>query len=320
MSETLLAVLLVTSSAKGSNLVYHWPPYPTTHPRLARPLPKHDTTCLHADNPWRAANAAANSTLCDEYEPEEKEYAWHRSNVSRARSMSFSHARSHPSSRRASPSKDLKESLSLEPKNEMTVPDEYDQILGYSAEFLAGILCPHSAMCHQKFELVADELAFVGHPVCAESDGGWRFRAEKPKAASRGRGSKKGKGQSPQVEETSLTPERTPREVPPASAWLQTFHLVLVLDLPDPSSSASGNIAKYFEIIYEQIAFATTAVLYQEQVLHNFVETECDVLGALKDDYIKRGTRSSIAHSLCSDRPQASRSRRSYKTRSRCRR
>ena len=70
---------------------------------------------------------------------------------------------------------------------------------------------------------------------------------------------------------------------------MQTFHLVVVLELPDPSSSASGNIARYFDTIYEQVAFATTAVLYQEQVLHNFVETECEVLGALKDDYIKKG-------------------------------
>lgn len=289
MSETLLAVLLVTSSAKGSSLVYHWPPNPVTRPRLARPLPRHDVTCIHADNPWRAAHASNPSNPCEDYQPDENEYQWRRPNVERSRSLSFSRARSHPASRRASPSKDMKESLVLENKHDLPVPDEYDDLLGYSAEFLAGLLCPHSGMCHQKFELVVDELAFIGHPVCAEEDGAWRFHPEKHKSASRGRGSRKGHGQSPQVEEASLTPDTPAKDLPSSGTWLQTFHFVIALDLPDPSSSASGNIAKYFDTIYEQIAFAMTAVMYQEQVLHNFVESECDSLGALKEDYLKRG-------------------------------
>lgn len=204
--------------------------------------------------------------------------------------MSFSRSKSHPASRRASPTKDLKESLSLESQHDLPLPDEYDELLGYSSEFLAGLLCPHSAMCHQKFELIVDELAFIGHPVCAEKDGVWRFPPEKYKATSRGRGSRKGRdGQSPQVDESTLTPDNSVKDLPSSGTWLQTFHFVIALDLPDPSSSASGNIAKYFDTIYEQIAFAMTAVMYQEQVLYNFVETECDLLGQLKEDYVKKG-------------------------------
>ena len=295
MSESLLAILLVTSSAKGSSLVYRWPPHPATRPRLARPLPRHDSTCVHADNPWRAAHAANPSNPCDDFEPEENDYRWRRPNVERSRSLSFSHAKSHPASRRASPSKDLKESLAHENQHELPIPDEYDDLLGYSSEFLAGLLCPHSAMCHQRFELIVDELAFLGHPVCAEQDGLWRFPKEKSKSTSRGRGSRKSRTQSPQVEESSLTPDAPAKDLPPSSGkWLQTFHFVIALDLPDPSSSASGNIAKYFDTIYEQVAFSMTAVMFQEQVLHNFVETECDALGALKDDFIKKGKRDGL--------------------------
>lgn len=72
---------------------------------------------------------------------------------------------------------------------------------------------------------------------------------------------------------------------------LQTFHFVLVLDLPDPSSSASGNVSKYLDIIYEHIAFTVTAVLYQEQVLSNYVEQESDLLINLKDQCVSRGER-----------------------------
>lgn len=74
-----------------------------------------------------------------------------------------------------------------------------------------------------------------------------------------------------------------------AKPWLHSFHLVFVHDLPDPSSSASGNISKYFDVVYEQIAFTVTAVLFQEQVLSNFVQSECEAIGRLKDDCVARG-------------------------------
>lgn len=309
MSETLVAIILVTSSAKGSSLVYRWPPEPRITPRLARPRPRHDGVCSHADNPWRAANMTddipESALRCSAtYEDgDEDDYTWRRANDSRGRSTSFSRSRSHPNSRRASPSRDH----ALEgPKDSLPHDVRYTQILGYSAEFLAGMLCPHRAMCHQKFELVVDDLAFIGHPVCAEPDGVWRFKPEKVKMPPRGRGSKK--GQTPQMDEKPLTPDRTSPEKsnsknPDQDPWLHTFHLVFVLDLPDPSSSAAGNITKYFDTIYEQAAFTITAVLFQEQVLNNFVEIECDTLGSLKDDYISKGPFHCMwNHSLATDK------------------
>ena len=290
MSESLLAILLVTSSAKGSNLVFRWPPRPSVHPRLARPRPHHDSTCFHADNPWRAANGKDPVSPCAAYEPKDEDYTWRRPHTVRDRSLSFSQSRSHPASRRTSPSKDPKDAYSLDAPQDALAHDHDDDLLGYSAEFLASMLSPQRAMCHQKFELVVDDLAFIGHPVCAEPDGAWRFAPERWKSTSRGRGSRK--GQSPRVDELSLTPEKTPIDkIAPTSAatWLHTFHLVLVLDLPDPTSDTTGSVAKYFEVLYEQIVFATTAVLYQEQVLHNYVETECDLLGALKDECNSKG-------------------------------
>ncbi|KAI0070076.1 hypothetical protein K474DRAFT_915248 [Panus rudis PR-1116 ss-1] len=291
MSETLLAILLVTSSAGGSSLVYRWPPHPQARPRLCRPRPTADGALT--DNPWRAAN------LTDEYadiprlsqpEIDDDEYFWTRPKRRRERSMSFSHSRSHPTSRRSSPSKDPNNSFTMDDSAECleTDDEEYCQVLGYSAKFLANLLCPHKAMCHQRFELVVDDLAFIGHPVCADSDGSWKFKQEKVKMAPRGRGSKK--GQSPQGEELSLTPDKASREKRSQIEhnWLETFHLVLVLDLPDPSSSASGNTEKYFETIYEHVAFMVTAVLYQEQILYNFVEAECDILNTLESEYVDK--------------------------------
>ncbi|TFK79721.1 hypothetical protein K466DRAFT_505111 [Polyporus arcularius HHB13444] len=328
MSATILCILLVTSSAKGSNLVYHWPPSPQTIPRLARPLPTNDFPGALADNPWRAANSPDNIAEEPQWDPsafdpdDYSEYYWQRPRTRRDRSVSFNHPhpQSHPTSRRASPSKNdhphVKDDGPHAPLGlggsavDGECGDEYDTLLGYSAEFLAQILCPQSSMCHQKFELIVDDLAFVGHPVCADADGGWRFKQAKAKATSRGRGSKK--RQSPREEERMLTPERAesagrngderegrefrqgraPRiqtQAGESSSGIKTFHFVVVLDLPDPSSSASGNIAKYFDTIYQQIAFNVTAVLYQEQVLHQYVEAECEMLNSLKDEYANKG-------------------------------
>ena len=306
MSDTLLSILLVSSSAKGSNLIYHWPPSCKPTPRLARPLPTNDFPGAFADNPWRAANSPDNIAEDPSWDnsalaPEDfTEYYWERPSARRDRAASFTHpTASHPTSRRASPSKD--DSVDHEGVRLGSSSDEYDSLLGYSAEFLAQILCPQRSMCHQKFELIVDDLAFIGHPVCADSDGWWRFKAKK---AVRGRGSKK--GQSPQDDEKSLTPDkadirgeeqndgnlgRSGRMVSSDAGGMQTFHFVIALDLPDPSSSASGNISKYFDTVYEQIAFNVTAVLYQEQVISGYVERECDVLSSLRDDFTNRGMR-----------------------------
>jgi nitrogen permease regulator 3-like protein len=290
MAETLLAILLVTSSAKGSSLVYRWPPTPAHSARLARPRPDHKTGTVQLDNPGRAASYSdvPAENKGDINSPEgftlDEDYEWKRPSSVRDRSISVSRSVHRPSSGRNSPSGD--DSYNIESVDRLPQNDEYDDLLGYSSEFLAGLLCPQPSLCHQKFELIVDNLAFIGHPVCAEEDGMWRFKPEKFKSGSRGRGSRN--RQLSQLDETG--PDTSPNgERRPANSWLQRFHLVIVLDLPDPSSSASGNVSKYFDIIYEQIAFTVTAVLFQEQVLSNFVETECEVLGTLKDECISKG-------------------------------
>ena len=285
MAETLLAFLLVTSSAKGPNIVFRWPPNPETTSRLARPLPYQDG--LELDNPWRAANHNDSSTITEAIPPRNysvtgaADYEWKSSSVIRDRSRPFSQNPSLPTS--SPPSKDyfsIDEDLEAESMN-----DDYHRLFDYSTQFLASMLCPKCSLCHQKFELIIDHLAFIGHPVYVEDDGQWRFKPEKASSGSRGRGS---------TNHASMDDLKSVREVSPSvshsnNPWLHMFHFVLVLDLPDPFSSASGNVAKYFDTIYKQIAFTITALLFQQQVLSNFVETECDAIGSLEAEYIAKG-------------------------------
>ncbi|KAF7327834.1 hypothetical protein MKEN_00363200 [Mycena kentingensis (nom. inval.)] len=275
MADSLLAILLVTTSAKGANIVYRWPPSPVSSPRFSRAKPDVALASLHLDNPWKTShpNEAQNIALDTSHDLDRE---WKRPSTVRDRSLSFSSSSSHHSSGRNSPEE---EGGSLR--------DEIDHIFGYSSEFLANLLCPQRSMCHQKFELVVEDLAFIGHPVSAEDDGGWRFKPEKVKMNDRGRESRNRRDQPPQPDSRPASSEKAPLSA--STSWLQRFHFVLVLDVPDPSSSASGNITKYFDVIYEQIAFPVAAVLFQEQVLSNFVETECDALGTLKDECSKQG-------------------------------
>jgi len=291
MAETLLAILLVTTSAKESNLVFRWPELPKPSPRLARARPDSSLSISQFDNPWRASHSQAEVEEAPNIPAHDfgrdPDYCWQRPNALLNRAMGTSCQL--PLPRGATPAGRFNYA------DQSPMPDEYAHVLGYSAEFLAKNLCPHRSMCHQKFELVVDDLAFIGHPVCVESDGAWRFKPEKLKAGSRGRGSRDPQESlSPRTEEhPSMSPEVPASDAPAASksTWLHTFHLVLVLDLPDPSSAASGNLSKYFNILYEQIAFILTAVLYQEQVLSNFVEMECDALIRLKERCISKGRR-----------------------------
>ncbi|KAJ3755048.1 nitrogen permease regulator of amino acid transport activity 3-domain-containing protein [Lentinula raphanica] len=281
MAETLLAILLVNSSAKGSNLVYHWPPDPLVPPRLRRALPVDFTS---PEPP---------SASYDQKHDIDSSYRWERPNSSnRDRSLSYTHS---PSSGRTTPApKDLNEIEDQEIRDK----DKFENVFGYSSEFLASILCPSTSMCHQKFELIVDDLAFIGHPVCADSDGVWRFQSTKTAntSSSRGRSTRDhggGESNSPSPASRQYSVDQEDKDNSASAnttcTWLHTFNFVLVLDLPDPSSSASGNVSKYFDILYGQIGFVVAAVLFQEQVLSNFVEQECDSLGSLKDECIRKG-------------------------------
>ncbi|EIN09994.1 hypothetical protein PUNSTDRAFT_120231 [Punctularia strigosozonata HHB-11173 SS5] len=304
MAETLLAVLLVTSSPNsGPSLAFRWPPHPTVSPRLARPrlqLP----TFSDLDNPWRAilsGDLGVDGVFAEPYDPKVRgiqeedleDYEWKRPNALRDRSQSHSHSASVPPSGRSSPQREGSYDLSTSVfEDAFENVEEYDSLLGYSAEFLGNVLCPPASMCHQKFELTVDDLAFVGHPVCADADGIWRDRSDRRRTAVRGRDPTRGRqtsGGETTTSEHSDTASSSEKHGRLRDPRLHTFHFVLVLDRPDPSSSASGNLAKYIDVIYNQLAFTFTAVLYQEQIRTNFVQGECDALAQMKDRYTKNG-------------------------------
>lgn len=284
MAETLLAILLCTSSAKDSNLVYRWPQSPQAQQRLSRPRPDCATSPAHFDNVWKASNYGEAGDQFAASLPHvplnDPEYEWKKSTPHDDLRRSPSRANSANPHHRS-------------PSRDHHCRDEYENLFGYSTSFLARLLCPQRSMCHQRCELLVDDLVFIGHPVCVEPDGEWRFRPEKHKSNARGREARNAMGSSETLAEES--PDHlSVQDVSSKASWLTTFNLVLVLDPPDPSSSASGSFLKYLDVVYKHIAFSFMAVLFQQQVLSNFVENECDVLGSLKDSYVSKGSPSAL--------------------------
>jgi len=283
MAESLLSILLISGSAKGPVLVYRWPPlrFCSPRPRLSRARLDGGPWPSRIDNPWRASHTPEAleeqaESMDQSFDADDSEYRWQRPATAvcpKSPSVSGS----------VSPRSPLEQPFSL-PSPEPIGRHEYDHLFGYHVDFLANLLLPHQSMCHQKFELLVDGLAFIGHPVHVDAEGKWRFKTDKGGSHTRAKETTTTTATTMNETQTSTQDDSETSSVTQRTGgWLQSFHLVFVCDRPDPSSSASGNLFKYYEIIYEQAAFPITAVLFQEQVMNNFVEEECDKLGSIKD-------------------------------------
>ncbi|KAG8927817.1 hypothetical protein FRC02_007736 [Tulasnella sp. 418] len=340
MSPPLLAILLVASSSTGSNLVFCWPPKPTPPVRLGRPRPLEWEKL--SDVSWRAAHDfdrtvsslspeeqdAVRKTLVehlDQYAGDE--YNWKRPGSGDPDLFAY-----HTSA-----------STSRPPSGTVTPPyfpansapsliqdtSVFSHMLGYSSTMLAEILSPKQALCHQKFELFVDELAFIGHPVHIGKDGtwGWSEVYDTPTLNPFGdkdhRGRSLGRETSPYLSELILSPDALRSELPQSrpppirplkrpSDSIRSFHLVLVLDRPDPSFVASSNIFKFVDIYYKQIAFKLTAAMHHEQGRVDFITHETNTLLTLREAcitssaYTNNHALAFIDVDICSDAPLSS--------------
>ncbi|KAG8703990.1 hypothetical protein FRC11_010301, partial [Ceratobasidium sp. 423] len=148
-------------------------------PRLSRPRPGKP----EPDGSWRAAyynsDTGGYEAGGNDDDDEDDDYEWTRPGIQAPRRASISFPHSPPRSSRGPASRapgypSHSHSHNPSPAHRHDQEREvYMNLLGYRSGFLAEILSPKSALCHQKFELVVDELAFLGHPVYAGPDGGW---------------------------------------------------------------------------------------------------------------------------------------------------
>ncbi|CEH12215.1 Uncharacterized conserved protein [Ceraceosorus bombacis] len=207
----------------------------------------------------------------------------------------------------------------------------YTTYLGYQEAFLASLLSPHRDACHARFELTVDDVAFVGHPVCADASANWGDvpddAIQRPAGQPRRQSHSPVRGRAPRAEENMLTAEGAAREVaseehvqtsedagsesrlPSDSkrgrdaastlssqlnsnavssgqhrSGITAFHLVLVLDRPDPSADMPQlDTSTWSAMFHDAVCFKLTAALWAEQVRCGYVASESEHLLSLRE-------------------------------------
>lgn len=215
--------------------------------------------------------------------------------------------------RRMSRTRDAK--IPSEDKNRDSYDEaQYHNSLNYSLDFLSDMLTPPRSACNRKFEICVDELVFVGHPVSCGPDGKWAYPTDEDvdddiRATARGRRPKPhgpshlgtviesaesspdgspttaARDESPEDRNTSTSRARTNTsdDTPPE---LNMFHLVVILDKPDPkpgSSIESVSPMNLFDEVYKEVAFKWTAAAFELQVRENFIAREAHEMAKIKD-------------------------------------
>ncbi|EJT99459.1 hypothetical protein DACRYDRAFT_110180 [Dacryopinax primogenitus] len=258
VATPLIALLLVTtSSTLGTSIIFRYPPYPSSSARLMRPLPYRQGARHGLDGMYQASHLPSDE---EEEEAEEEQVRemeasgrWVEEQVEYLFPRPIWESRpttplSTRSSSRPPPS----------PKLGTKLKKDYDTVLSFSSATLAEILEPARELCYQKFELVVDDLAFVGHPVCVARDGVWRM--------------------------DNIAPPSSPRNEPTEKRErISFFHLVLVLDRPDPASYHSADLSSFLAPYHAQVAFKLTAGLVHEEVRAEYVSKHCARLAEMQE-------------------------------------
>lgn len=179
----------------------------------------------------------------------------------------------------------------------------FSHYLGYPVEFLAEMIAPKSEMCNQRFELVVDDLAFVGHPVYQRA----REPDQHPKdEAGRGRPPRSHDGGTPQDSSGSsgtTPPTSASASATPPAPPVEMLHLVLVIQPPDPSyATPTLDLTTWLGLWYDNVTFKMTAALWAEEQRCGYVSQQVALLsrlwGAVEGGTAGGGASPSYAHHL----------------------
>jgi hypothetical protein len=282
----LLAVLLVTSSSRGATLTFQYPRRPKVEKRYSRVLYHvgEEDNRLHEDEMEDEFESEVELSDEDD-ETEESDSDASDLDVSDERS-DWDAGQSRREFEVASSAGGTGKGTAAATDQQMKRLRAYQQYLGYDTDILASILAPKRELCHRKFELVIDDLAFVGHPVCVDKDGHWDVEAQQL-ARGRDRDQKKSHGEGGYTIGESAFPEPASASAAldkSAKAPMTLFHFVLVLDRPDPSPHLpSVDLTSWLQMFYDNIAFKATAAFFAEELRCEYVTLESEKLGVLRD-------------------------------------
>lgn len=76
----------------------------------------------------------------------------------------------------------------------------WETVLGFRADFLAGLLAPKASMCRTRFEMTVDDVVFLGFPLHVRPDGTWRKKKKRRRGSGEEDEEEEGDGEGAEAE------------------------------------------------------------------------------------------------------------------------
>jgi len=190
------------------------------------------------------------------------------------------------------------------------IESEYNTAHGYPLDSLSDMLTPPRSAGNRKFEICVNEIVYLGHPVYNSPNGNWIYPPDLEedgdvRSTARGRRAREGasllgtvvEGKEVSSPESHGSPlkERHPKkaETEDGPPTLNMFHLVLVLDKPDPQSGAQVGEGPapltLFDELYREIAFKWSAAAFALQVKDGYIAKEAWEIARMRERAINDG-------------------------------
>ncbi|KAF3939491.1 hypothetical protein ABW19_dt0206841 [Dactylella cylindrospora] len=188
-NPSLVAILLVIRDSAGGNLVFHYP----SHPRAEGAQNTTSWRMGESNTDYTSSNSSFSSSSDSDDEADDRKSrstvrlyagtATERSALASQRSPSYDQR----SSRRQRDSDhEYDEEEDDEDESGDPAAAEWEHVLGFKHDVLAGLLSVPRALSKMRFELSVDHFVFLGYPCYNKADGTWQRRRRERKPRSEG--------------------------------------------------------------------------------------------------------------------------------------
>ncbi|CAK7904631.1 nitrogen permease regulator 3 [[Candida] anglica] len=147
-------------------------------------------------------------------------------------------------------------------------------IFGIETDYLCETLCPPRQMCNSRFEILIDDLVFLGLPIHCHENGKWRSKTKTTSEAAQPSTNEKDSG-------TSSSSTHPP---------MNMFHLVFIMN--PPIIETNYRIDEMFHYVISRL----TLVLRYEQSKHNYVWEEVKLIHQLREGFRSTGLRRNTSY------------------------
>ncbi|CUM55951.1 Nitrogen permease regulator 3 [Debaryomyces fabryi] len=156
-------------------------------------------------------------------------------------------------------------------------------ILGFEADYLCEMLCPPKQMCNSRFEIMIDDLVFLGLPIHSYDNGSWRSKhSHRPKSGKLSKGRFKNATDNASIDNEKTDYENTSKSQ--SKNAMNMFHLVFIMN--PPIIECNYRIDEMFHYVISRLSL----VLRYEQLKHEYVWNQIRLIYNLKEEFRNQTT------------------------------